>query len=152
MTAIASMDGTTVKAIVDVTPTTMVIRPMAYVIVDSTVTRWCRRVRHGNVVGDGGSDGGQSDVFDAWREAATAGERCQEMARAGDGDGDSDGVCESTVMATAMVLAWMTETAAATLLVMATTQVSNGHSNGNGSAMATMKTTATMTTRGWDAG
>ena len=52
----------------------------------------------------------------------------------------------------AMVLAWMTETAAATLLVMATTQVSNGHSNGNGSAMATMKTTATMTTRGWDAG
>jgi hypothetical protein len=38
------MVGTTVKAIVDVTPTTMVIRPMAYVIVDSTVTRWCRRV------------------------------------------------------------------------------------------------------------
>jgi hypothetical protein len=32
-------------------------------------------------------------------------------------------------------------------------QVRNaGHSNGNGSAMATMKTTATMTTRGWDAG
>ncbi len=53
MTAIASMDGTTVKAIVDVTPTTMVIRPMAYEIVGTSVTRWCRRVRHGNVVGDG---------------------------------------------------------------------------------------------------
>jgi hypothetical protein len=36
---------------------------------------------------------------------------------------------------------------------MATTQVSNGHSNGTGSAMATMRTTASMTTsRGWDAG
>jgi hypothetical protein len=35
---------------------------------------------------------------------------------------------------------------------MATTQVRNGHSNGNMSGMATMKTTATMTTRGWDAG
>jgi hypothetical protein len=36
------------------------------------------------------------------------------------------------VMATAMVLAWMTGTAAATLPAMATTQESDGDSHGNG--------------------
>ena len=84
MTAIASMVGTTAKAIPNATPTTMVGRK-ADVIVESTVAQLCRRVQHDDVVGGGGSDGGRSDVVDARREAATARQHRREMPRDGKG-------------------------------------------------------------------
>ena len=63
------------------------------------------------------------------QQHVNAGERCQEMARAGDsdgeGDGDSDGVCNGDGDGDGNgLVAWMTGTAAATLPAMATTQES----------------------------
>ena len=61
-----------------------------------------------------------------WQQHINSGERCEEMARAGDGDGEGEATVTAFAMATvmAMVLAWMTGTAAALLPAMATTQES----------------------------
>ncbi len=128
MTAIASMVGTTAKAIVNATPTTMVVGRMADVIVDSTVADSDRA--SSLVMAEVTVNTMFSMHGGRWQQHVNAGERCQETARAGPATAmkreaaTATAFATATVMVTAMDLAWMTGMAAATLPAMATTQES----------------------------
>jgi hypothetical protein len=124
----------TAKAIVDATPTTMVGRMVDVMLLS--------RLWHDDV---DASDTATSLVTaevpvdktmlsthgGRRQQHVNAGERCQEMARAGDSDGEGDGDCDGVRDGDGDdgdgngLVAWMTGTAAATLPAMATTQESD---------------------------
>ena len=122
------MVGTTAKAIVDATPTTMVVGRMADVIVDSTVAD--SDTATSLVMAEVTVNTMFSTHRGRWQQHVNAGERCQETAKAGPATAMEREVATAkafatgTVMVTAMDLAWMIGTAAATLPAMATTQES----------------------------